>query len=73
MGVVGDDHDQPYTDSPPYDKRLVRINWSLTPSISRSATASAAIKSANDYGVVGQNTARIELADKVSKYADLRP
>jgi nicotinate dehydrogenase subunit B len=41
--------------------------WSFADNVdlTRSATASAAIKSANDYRVVGQNAARVDLAHKV--------
>lgn len=41
--------------------------WSLAGAVdlARPATAGAAIKSANDYRVVGQNAARVDLADKV--------
>jgi CO/xanthine dehydrogenase Mo-binding subunit len=41
--------------------------WSLADAVdlTQTATASAATKPANEYRVVGQNTARVDLADKV--------
>jgi nicotinate dehydrogenase subunit B len=49
------------------DKTTGQDYWSLANNVdlTRSATASAAVKSANDYRVVGQNAARVDLADKV--------